>query len=213
MRHYLSHPKLPVVLLLGIVVVASLLDWIFGFEKGMVIPLFLELGWRELLSGNFSWEVWQILGTSVSYAFLHGGPTHLLTNAVLFWIFGCIVLEICGWRWLIAIFLVTSVGGAVGHVLLERGSWVPMLGASGAVMGLEGAYLGLVARRKRENPFVWPMARPILPAQLAAVGVLGVFFDLMSLGQESPGASIAYGAHLGGFVTGILMSLIRVESK
>jgi membrane associated rhomboid family serine protease len=84
---------------------------------------------------------------------------------------------------------------------------VPMLGASGALMGFQGAYLGLATRWTLPDPHVWPIARPIPPSRLALLAVIGVGFDYFAImNQQDTG--IAYGAHVGGFTTGLLLAAL-----
>ena len=70
-------------------------------------------------------------------------------------------------------------------------------------MGLEGIYLGMAIRWRLPNPDVWPIAHPITQERLMIFAALGIFMDLSGILSDSQG--IAYGAHLGGFVGGILL--------
>lgn len=198
--------RLPTLVLLGSIIVVSLLDWQRGLGDWMMRPTQVVAAWEQLRQGDFSPGVWRSLATTATAAFLHGDLGHLSGNLLFLWIFGVVVCELCGWRWMVSVFLVTAVGGSVGQILLNPGSPVPVLGASGGLMGMEGFYFGLAFLRTRPEVHVWPIARPVGSAQLAAVGVLGIAFDFM--GIMGGGQGIAYGAHLGGFATGIIISTL-----
>jgi len=198
--------RLPVLILLGCIVVVSLIDWQRDLGAWMMRPVEVAGAWEQVREGNFSSGVWQSLATTVTAAFLHGGLGHLSGNLLFLWIFGVVVCELCGWRWMVAVFVVTAVGGSLGQILLDPGSAAPVLGASGGLMGMEGFYFGLAFLRPRPEAHVWPIARPVGSAQLAAVGVLGIAFDFM--GIMGGGQGIAYGAHLGGFASGIILSTL-----
>jgi len=200
--------RLPIVVLMVIVLAATFYDWVFGLGSWMAVPGEISRAWELLLMGNFSSGVISEMATLIGANLLHGDGHHLLGNMLLFWIFGAVVLEIVGWRWLVAIALTSGIGAVACHVLLDPESPIPMLGASGVVMGFEGAYLGLAVKRPRGNTQVWPLAHPVRPIQLAAVGVIGIFFDFSGI-TGSEVTNVAYGAHIGGFVTGIVMSLLR----
>ena len=175
----------------------------------MAVPREITGAFQEVKSGQFSWGAVSELSSTLGCNFLHAGIDHLLGNMLFFWIFGAVILELCGWRWMLVIFFTTAIGASVGQVMLEPNGFIPSLGASGAVMGFEGAYLGMVARKSRPDPHVWPMAYAIPPANLAAIGVIGVVMDLSGIFHNYEG--IAYGAHVGGFVTGILVSFLRKD--
>lgn len=173
-----------------------------GFEnRFMAVPTEVVEAFRSLLTGDISAS--GSLFTLFTAALLHGDMGHLLGNMLYLWIFAAIAAELLGHRWMILIFVFTALCGSALHVALNPEETIPMLGASGAVMGFEGLYLGMVVRWHLPDPHVWPIARPVPPAHLAALGVLGLLMDFGGhLGGEM---GVAYGAHLGGFIGGMVL--------
>ena len=202
--------RLPMMILVGLIVFLTSWDWIFGLESWMIVPREITAAFNEIKAGEVSLGAASELLSCLGCAFLHGDLDHLVGNMLFFWIFGAVIMELTGWRWLLMIFVTTSVGASIGQVMMEPDSWIPALGASGAVMGFEGAYLGMVVRRKRPDPHVWPMSYAIPPSHLAAIGVVGVALDMQGIYGNTPDG-IAYGAHVGGFVTGIFVSFLRKD--
>jgi membrane associated rhomboid family serine protease len=82
----------------------------------------------------------------------------------------------------------------------------PIIGASGAICGFEGIYFGLILRWQLPWPEVWPLAYAVPPIQLGAFAVLGFLMDTYFLANHGKG--IAYGAHAGGFVSGLLIAAL-----
>ena len=180
------------------------IEWYFPF---MAVPAQATESWQDLRAGDATMEDFRHFGTFLSYAFLHADAEHIIFNMLFLWIFAALAAELLGHRWMFGIFVVTAVAGAVVHVLLNADKAVPMLGASGAVMGFEGASLGLAVRWRLPDPHIWPLARPVPPGQLALIGVIGVAIDYTSLMSHAPG-NVAYGAHLGGFVGGLALAAL-----
>lgn len=173
-----------------------------GFnDRYMAVPADVMEALRSLRSGDFSGSA--ALFTLITAALLHGDVGHLLGNMLYLWIFAAIAAELLGHRWVMLVFIFTALCGSACHVALNPKETIPMLGASGAVMGFEGLYLGMAVRWRLPNPHVWPIARPVPPAHLAAIGVLGLLFDLS--GHLGGDQGIAYGAHLGGFIGGMVL--------
>ncbi|MCU0748739.1 MAG: rhomboid family intramembrane serine protease [Akkermansiaceae bacterium] len=187
-----------------IFILQSLLGPLFYFPW-MVVPVEVESSLANLLHGDAAAGDGRVMTTLLSYAFLHADLAHVAMNMLFFWIFGALLVELLGWRWMLMIFVVTAVAGAISHILMNRGDTVPMLGASGAVMGFEGAYLALAVRWTLPDPHVWPIARPIPPGHLALVALLGVGVDYFSIMAGSQ-CGTAYGAHVGGFTAGLLFA-------
>ncbi len=197
--------------LLGLIV---LIFVIFGFQAAagpdwyqglMTVPGEVAESWRSLLDGNLTADNFRTLGTLLSSAFLHGNPEHVFFNMLFLWVFAALAAELLGQRWMFILFIVTAISGSIFHTILNAEHFIPMLGASGAVMGFQGAYLGLAIRWKLPDPHVWPMSRPIPPAHLAAIAVIGVTMDFMSIMNHDQ-SNIAFGAHIGGFLAGLFLT-------
>ncbi len=137
----------------------------------------------------------------ITYAFLHGGFLHLIGNMIAVLALGGIVVARIGQQGFLLLYALTAIGGAAGFALLS-GSTSPMIGASGAVFGLIGAWKfweWQVRRKMRAD--MGPLWRSLLG--LAALNVL--LWVLLS-------GLLAWEAHLGGFVTGVLFAAIVTPS-
>ncbi len=145
--------------------------------------------------------------TGITSMFLHGGWMHLIGNMFYLWIFGNNVEEAMGHRKFLLFYVVCGFCAMVAHVSSNIHSEIPMVGASGAISGVLGAYLLLYPRARVLVAI--PLGIFIHTTRLAAGWVLGFWFilqlvnSLLATGQQ--GAGIAWGAHVGGFVAGMLL--------
>jgi membrane associated rhomboid family serine protease len=178
------------------------------YGRFMVVPAEITSAWMKLRGGNSAAASLPEFGTRRCYAFLHGSFEHLFFNMIFLWMFAALAAELIGHRWMLVTFIFTAICGGVCHTILNAGDSIPMLGASGAVTGFEGLYLAMAVRWHLPDPHVWPIARPIPPAQLATFGVLGLVMDFMGFMGGTLG--VAYGAHLGGFIGGIVLGAMIV---
>ena len=144
--------------------------------------------------------------------FLHGGLFHLGSNMLYLWIFGDNVEDRLGHGRFLLLYLGGGVASAVVQLLMSPRSSVPMVGASGAIAAVLGAYLLLFpsARIVTLVPLWFFWERVELPAFL----FLGLWFllqwvqGLTSLGQVADVGGIAFWAHIGGFISGMLGILL-----
>ncbi len=175
-------------------------------ESGGTIPTQVRAAAGDLRAGRFDLAEAKTFSTLVTSIFLHADVEHILFNMVFLWTFGILTSEVLGqWRALAA-FLVCGIGGAIVHVCLNPDSSVPMIGASGAISGFEGLYLGLALRWQLPWAEVWPLAHPVPPLQLGAFAVVGFVGDLLLFANHEQ--HIAYGAHLGGFLSGVAIAAV-----
>ena len=188
---------------------------VFCVVEALDLPWVFDYGARpvEFHQVGFAWRDGQLTANSVGIfsklftsLFLHGGPEHIVHNMVFLWTFGSLTAQLLGKWWALALFFVCGACGNILQICLNLESPIPIVGASGAICGFEGVYLGLALRWALAWPDVWPLARPIPPMQLAAFAILGVAFDLYSLVNHAQG--VAYGAHLGGFLSGLIIGVI-----
>lgn len=145
--------------------------------------------------------------TPLTSMFMHGGWMHLLGNMWFLFIFGNNVEDSMGHVRFLAFYLLTGLAAAALQVLSAPGSTVPMVGASGAIGGVMGAYVVLYPRVRVQMAvflgfFFTTLAVP-------AVFVLGYWFLLQLLGgfanQGAGGGGVAFWAHVGGFAAGALL--------
>jgi len=139
--------------------------------------------------------------------FLHGSWIHLLGNMWFFWIFGNNIEDSMGHLRFVAFYLIAGLTAAIVQVLLNPASVIPMVGASGAISGIMGAYLVLYPRVKVY--VLVPLFVLITTVALPAWMMLGYwmliqfFGGLQSLGGT--GGGVAFWAHVGGFLAGVLL--------
>jgi membrane associated rhomboid family serine protease len=145
-------------------------------------------------------------GAVLTSMFLHGGWLHLLANMWFLWLFGNNIEDSMGHLRFVAFYLVVGVGAALAHVFSAPGSPVPVVGASGAISGLMGAYLVLYPRVRIQTLFILIIFIRVIP--LPAWLVLVYWFALQVLsGTLAPldGGGVAFWAHVGGFVAGAVL--------
>jgi len=139
--------------------------------------------------------------------FLHGGIMHLLGNMLYLWIFGNNIEEAMGRVRFLLFYLLTGIVASLVHVMSNPDSIVPTIGASGAISGVLGAYILLYPRaRVLTLVFLGFFIRLMyIPAGL----VLGIWFALQllsgSMAGQGSGGGVAFWAHVGGFVAGMLL--------
>lgn len=143
-----------------------------------------------------------LLGILVSI-FLHGGLGHLLSNMWILWIFGNNAEEAFGSGGYLLFYLVGGIMATGGYVLVNPGSTVPLVGASGAIAGVMGAYLVLFPRARIVSivPVLFFMPFEV-PAWVYLVLWFGGQFALVGNAGQ-----IAWEAHVAGFVFGLLVAL------
>lgn len=148
-----------------------------------------------------------VYATLLTAMFMHGGLLHLLGNLLYLWIFGDNLENALGHARYLAFYLVTGVLAGLAHVastyLMGGDPLVPSLGASGAISGVLAGYVLLFPRR-RVNMLMFRFVMAV-PAAFA-IGIWFVFqivSGLMMIGQR--GGGVAYGAHIGGFLAGLLL--------
>ncbi len=142
----------------------------------------------------------------VTSMFLHGGWMHLIGNMLYLWIFGNNVEDAMGHVRFIVFYLLCGLAAAFAQALQNPGSIVPMIGASGAIGGVLGAYLLLYpkARVLVLVPFGFYMHMMRIPA-LVALGFWFVLQFIQSALSSGQGGGVAYWAHIGGFVAGMVL--------
>jgi membrane associated rhomboid family serine protease len=151
--------------------------------------------------------------TVLTSMFLHGGWLHLAGNMLYLWIFGDNVEDRLGRARFAAFYVACGICAALAQALPDTRSVVPMIGASGAISGVLGAYLVLYPRA---NVLVGiPLLVIFYTIRVPALIVLGMWFLgqlLSTLGAGDEGG-VAFRAHLGGFVAGIVLVFALVRDR
>ncbi len=134
--------------------------------------------------------------------FMHGGFMHLIGNMLYMWIFADNIEDNLGPKKFLIFYLLAGIGAAMTQVLMDTHSQVPMVGASGAIGGVLGAYL--INHPNAKVLVLIPFGFFSQLIKIRALYVLGFWFVLQFI---SSGGGIAYAAHIGGFVSGMILIL------
>lgn len=171
-----------------------------------LVPARLLAGWADPLQ-------WQTVATSM---FLHGGVAHVLGNCWFLWVFGNNVEDRLGHVGFVLFYLVTGAAAAAAQVLAESGSRVPMVGASGAISGVLGAYFIFFPRAWVISLVPWIV--PVLP--IPAVIFLLLWFLVQAyagvgslLAGTTGQGGVAWWAHAGGFVAGAGLAMMLPRGR
>ena len=136
--------------------------------------------------------------------FLHGGWMHLIGNMLYLWVFGNNIEDVMGHARFVVFYLLCGIVAALSHAVTDPSSQIPMVGASGAISAVLGAYLLLFPRAH-----VLVLIPGIGMTRVAAGFVLGMWFvtQLISGGMTmvAQGGGVAFFAHIGGFVAGMAL--------
>ena len=146
--------------------------------------------------------------TIFSSMFMHGGFMHLIGNMLYMWIFADNIEDSLGPKNFIIFYLLSGIGAATAQVLADTSSQIPMVGASGAIGGVLGAYI--INYPKAKVLVLIPFGFFSQLIKIRALYVLGFWFVLQFINSSmssSQGGGVAYAAHIGGFVSGIVLIL------
>lgn len=147
--------------------------------------------------------------------FLHASWTHVLGNMLMLWIFGDNIEDYLGHFKFLVFYLLCGLAASFTHILLNPSSLVPSVGASGAIAGVMGAYFIVFPKAK---VLIW--FPPIFIFHVPAWLMLGYWFVSQFIGgtatsiasaNQAAGGGIAFWAHVGGFVTGLLLIKLMPE--
>ena len=161
---------------------------------------------REMLPAGIA--VLPAWATAFTYMFMHGGFWHLAGNMLFLWIFGNNIEEAMGHTRFFIFYVACGIVAAISQVLPNPGSVVPIVGASGAISGVLGAYM-----------LLFPRARVLLGLPLGfvnvefgrfpAIWVLATWFGMqIVMGFATSQGGIAFGAHIAGFIAGCALVTI-----
>jgi len=221
-----------VAIVTGALIALNVLSWLFVQGAGGASPLAKSICELGLIPGELTASLpvgtrfpmgdGLVCGTDtgrqvshlLTSMFLHASWMHLLGNMWFLWIFGNNVEDSMGRLRFVAFYLLSGLAAAMGQVLTDPGSSIPMVGASGAISGVMGAYLVLYPNVRVFT--LVPLGFFITSMALPAWVMLGYWFviqfvsGLASFGGGMGG--VAFWAHIGGFVAGVVLIKLFARS-
>ena len=199
-RYMIFGVPLSVLGLIALNAAVELVLW--ASDAGLIAPNLRNMAyrygafWLSMLHGAVPMYSVQAEAMFVTYAFLHGGPVHLIVNMLALASFGVVIVQRIGQKRFLLAYLVCAIGGGLGFALLSDNR-MPMVGASGALFGLLGIWVcwDYLDRRHYGDP-LWVTGRALV--FLIAYNL--VFWVLLS-------GNLAWETHLGGFLAGWLLAI------
>lgn len=187
--------------LIALNVAIFLLTWPLFSNPRALAQLYMDWG----LVPAFVWHQPTGLVTSM---FMHGGWLHLGGNMLFLWIFGDNLEDEMGHLGFLAFYLAGGIGAALFQVAADPASFVPVVGASGAIAAVMGGYLLLFPKARIDILFILIVIFKVVP--VPAWVMLGLWFLLQlynGYGAVPGDGGVAYWAHAGGFVAGLVLTI------
>jgi len=171
------------------------------------VPVNMWDAWRTFQDVGLRRDVLLAALPLLTANYLHADVAHIGGNMLFFWVFASVLSATVGRALLLAIYIFAGAVAVVVYVHANPTSDAPMIGASGAIAGLEGAYFTLVYRWEVPHVRVWPLEGPIAPARLAFLAICNFVLDTGAFVGHAR-EHIAYGAHVGGFLGGAFAAML-----
>jgi membrane associated rhomboid family serine protease len=201
------HRRTPVVVIAF--VAANLAIFVFDLLQGpRGQPSDFKYTWSLVPARLWQLEDWRPWLTTLTSVFLHGDWAHVLGNCWFLWLFGNNIEDRFGHARFVVFYVVCGLAAAALQVAVAPNSHVPMLGASGAISGVLGAYM----RHFPTTPILTlvPFAVPILPIPAIVFTLHWFAFQFWqgigSLASAGTEGGVAWWAHIGGFVAGFVLA-------
>ncbi|MDH3734816.1 MAG: rhomboid family intramembrane serine protease [Gemmatimonadota bacterium] len=161
----------------------------------------VDLGGYTCTVGGLGWQ------TVLTSMFMHGGWMHLVGNMWFLWVFGNNIEDSMGHVRFVVFYLLTGGLASAAHIVADPSSAIPVVGASGAISGIMGAYLVLYPRVRIQTLFILIVFIRIIPVR--AWVMLGYWFFIQIVSGAATlgirGGGVAFWAHVGGFVAGLVL--------
>jgi membrane associated rhomboid family serine protease len=173
-----------------------------------VVPLEYSTG-RDL-PPYIPYPIWTTLVTSM---FLHGGWGHLLGNMGFLWVFGDNIEHRIGHLRFVLFYLATGIAAGLAHIVFNSNSYVPTVGASGAISGVLGGYL-LLFPRNRVYVLTWGGVAAVPALLMLGLWILFQFINgVGSIANTPETGGVAYLAHIGGFIAGLILAPVLAGGR
>lgn len=220
-----DNPTLRFPLAVVVIIAVTSLTWLVVQGFGMQEPLLRSLCYFGLIPGELFTSTPKgaliNLGgyacplhrpfpavTLITHMFMHGGWFHIIGNLWFLWVFGDNVEDVMGRARFAAFYLLCGLGAAAVQIATDHSSLLPMVGASGAIGGVMGAYARFYPRaRVRTLIFLGFF---VTMARVPAIWMLGYWFLIQLLAGlpalTRSGGGVAFWAHVGGFLTGMVLA-------
>lgn len=197
---------------ISLILINVMVFWLQFTATGQEIAASFALIPREVFAGGFvgggtgPYDKIAVpeVATLLTFNFLHGDILHLATNMMFLWVFGDNVEDALGHARFALFYVLCGITAGLFHAIALPSSGLPLIGASGAVSGIIGAYLLLYPR-----VHIWVLALRIIPLKLTAAVFLGLWLaSQLGMLLFAPPSRVAFTAHVGGFIAGALLVLI-----
>ncbi len=188
--------------------------WEMSLSQAQLERAFLNL---SVVPANIAQSPWSMesLLDIVRSMFFHGGYEHILGNMLYLWLFGDNIEDRLGKLLFLVLYFVSGFAAAFTQVAIDPNSTIPLVGASGAIAGVLGSYLVMFPRVRVRGVIL--LGRVSQLAEWPAYLVLGLWFLLQlvngiaSLGVETASGGVAVFAHIGGFLVGLILTLVFMQ--
>mgnify|MGYP006296241217 FL=1 len=172
-----------------------------------------QLGFRPIY---LTPELFPQIYTLFTSMFVHSGFLHIFGNMLIFFFIGMAFEQRIGWTKFLIIYLITGVGGALTHSILNLGSITPLVGASGAIFGIMGAFAFSYPHDKVVMPI--PLGFIMVFRRIKVIYAVLIFAALETVivwweGATGSMSNTAHFAHLGGLVAGVIVAALLINRQ